>query len=333
MPEFNTFRGSKTSAITPSKTTKPLNATAVLIKVTHSGLCGTDVHYKSTDMVLGHEGAGTVEKIGDKVTLFKVGDRVGWGYEHHSCGHCKQCLTGFETFCAEREMYGASNFDQGSFATHAVWNEDFVFKIPDEIDSAHAAPLMCGGATVYNAMASNGVKSTDVVGVIGVGGLGHLAIQFAASMGCEVVVFSGTDSKKDEATRLGASKFYAAKGVKDLTTVCKERMDHLFVTTAQQPDWDLYLPVMEKRGTIHPLTVSEGDLKIPYMPILEMGLRVQGNLVAARQVHKDMLAFSARHGVKPIIEEFKLDKKGIEQAFDKLESGKMRYRGVLVAST
>jgi D-arabinose 1-dehydrogenase-like Zn-dependent alcohol dehydrogenase len=185
------------------------------------------------------------------------------------------------------------------------------------------------GATVFNALQMYGAKSTDRVGVIGVGGLGHLAIQFAAKMGCEVVVFSGTDSKKEEAMKLGAGEFYATKGVKELKIT--KPINHLLVTASAQPDWNLYLPIMAPGGSIFPLSVSEGDLSVPYMPLLQKSLRIQGSLVAAREIHREMLEFAAFHSIKPIVQTFHLDKDGIDEAFKTLEDGKMRYRGVLVA--
>jgi len=258
----------------------------------------------------------------------RKGDSVGWGYVHNSCNHCKQCLTGHETLCPERAMYGAADLDQRSFASHAVWKADYIFKIPSAIPREFAAPLMCGGATVFNALQSFGAKSTDRVGIIGVGGLGHLAIQFASKMGCQVVVFSSTDSKKEEAIRLGADEFIATKGVKELAA--SKPINHLLVTTSFQPDWKQFLPVMAPGGTVYPLTVSEGDLTIPYMPFLAGELRVQGGLVAAREVHREMLEFAAHHKIRPIIEQFPMSAEGITEAMKKLEDGKMRYRGVVV---
>lgn len=257
------------------------------------------------------------------------GDSVGWGYIHSTCMECKQCLTGHETLCPQRKMYGEANLDQGSFGSHAVWKEAFLFKIPSGMDRRDAAPLMCGGATVFSALQQFGAKSTDRVGVIGIGGLGHLAIQFAAKMGCDVVVFSSTESKREEAMRLGASEFFATKDVKELKIGAG--IDHLFVTTSQQPDWELFLPIMSPGGTVYPLTVSGGDLKLPYMGFLAQELRIQGSLVAARQVHREMLGFAARMGIRPIVETFEMSENGIEECMTKLEEGKMRYRGVLVA--
>lgn len=224
-------------------------------------------------------------------------------------------------------MYGRADLDQGSLASHAVWNEGFLYHVPENMKSEHAAPLMCGGATVFNALQLYGVRSTDTVGVIGVGGLGHLAIQFAAKMGCHVTVFSGTESKKEEAIKLGARDFYATKDAKELKVDVK--IDHLLVTTSRQPDWNLFLNVMAPSGTIYPLSVSEGNLSLPYMPIILNGLRIQGSLVAPRQIHREMLEFAAQHGIKPIVQIFPLSVDGIESAFAALEKGSMRYRGVL----
>lgn len=152
-------------------------------------------------------------------------------------------------------------------------------------------------------------------------------------MGCEVVAFSGTHSKEQEARSLGAREFVAAK---DINTKAGQKLDirplnHLLVTTSAQPDWALYLPAMAPGGTIYPLGVSEGDLVIPYMPIIQKGLRIQGCLVAARNVHNKMLEFAAFHGIKPMIEKFTLDKAGVEEAFKRLDKGSLRYRAVLVA--
>ena len=328
MGNYTVYKGSKDGKIIKSTASREVGPDKVLVEVTHSGLCGTDIHYKTADMALGHEGAGIVKQIGKDVTTLKEGDRVGWGYLHDACGHCKQCLTGEETFCPNRALYGEADFDQGSFATAAVWKADYLFKIPEEISQEHAAPLMCGGATVFNVLQKFGVKSTDRVGIIGIGGLGHLAIQFAAAMGCQVVVFSGSDSKREEALRLGATEFYAMKGRDKLEV--KEKINHLLVTTSAQPDWSLFLPIMAPSSTIYPISVSGDDLKIPYMPILANGLRVQGSLVAAREIHIEMLLFAAKHNIRPITQTYDMNLDGINKAFADLEGGNMRYRGVLV---
>jgi D-arabinose 1-dehydrogenase-like Zn-dependent alcohol dehydrogenase len=224
-------------------------------------------------------------------------------------------------------MYGLANLDQGSFASHAVWRESFLFKIPDAMTDADAAPLMCGGATVFNALHTYGIKPTDRVGVVGVGGLGHLAIQFAAKMGCDVVVFSGSDSKKDEALKLGATEFVSMKGKTELDI--GRKLNALLVTTSFNPDWKIMLPVMAPTSIIFPLTVTDSNFEIPQMGLIAGGITVQGSVVAARAVHRHMLEFAALHGIKPILMEFPMTEEGIEEAMSTLRDGNMRYRGVL----
>ncbi|KAK5164804.1 uncharacterized protein LTR77_009468 [Saxophila tyrrhenica] len=329
MPSFTVFKGSKDGSIKKSQTSKPeLKGDQVQLKVTASGLCGTDLHYREGDMVLGHEGVGIIEAVGPDVKYMKKGDRVGWGYEHDSCGHCKECLTGAETYCPDRQMYGEADLDQGSFAHGAVWREAFLFPIPDGLSDAAAAPLQCGGATVFNALYTNGIKPTETVGIMGVGGLGHLAIQFASKMGCDVVVLSGSDRKKDEALKLGAKEFIATKDKKELSV--PRKLDRLLVTTSAQPEWEKLIPILAPRATIHPISIAGGNFEIPYMPLVLNGLRVQGSVVAARAVHQQMLEFAALHKIEPIMEKFPMTEKGIAEAMEKLNNGQMRYRGVLI---
>ncbi|KAI9881550.1 MAG: hypothetical protein M1830_000114 [Pleopsidium flavum] len=328
--DFNVFKGSEDGKIVKGSAHRDkLNGDECLVQTTHSGVCGTDEHYRHKSMTLGHEFAGVVKTIGPNVTTLKVGDNVGYGYLHDSCGHCQECLTGRETFCPGRVVYGYGDLDQGSFSSHSIRREAFLFKIPAGVKNEDAAPLMCGGATVFNVLDMYNVRPMDRVGIIGVGGLGHLAIQFASKMGCEVVVFSGTQSKRAEALRLGAKEFYATNGATELKP--EKLIDHLLVTTSAQPDWALYLPVMAPSGVIYPLSVSQGDLKVPYMPLIANGLRIQGSLIAPRAIHNRMLEFAAFHGIKPIIQQFPLTVDGITEAMQTLNDGKIRYRGVLVA--
>lgn len=280
-------------------------------------------------MVLGHEGVGIVQSLGPFVKYLQKGDRVGWGYETDSCGHCIECLDSAEIYCKERSIYGGdASQDQGSFATHAVLREAFLHPIPESMSDEHAAPLQCGGATVYTSL--QGVKPTDTIGIMGVGGLGHLAIQFAAKMGCRVVVLSGSDRKRDEATRLGAHRFLAAK---DLTAQLGHDtwlLDRLVVTTSVQPEWEKILPLMAPRSRIYPISASAGNLEIPYMPLLLNGIAVQGALVASRGAHRQMLQFASFHNIAPVIEKFSMDEEGITEAMDRLEKGNIHFRAVLV---
>ncbi|KAF8878827.1 hypothetical protein CPB85DRAFT_1498560 [Mucidula mucida] len=225
------------------------------------------MHVLPTGCALGHEGAGYVEEIGPSCkTDWKVGERVGWGYIHHTCGKCRQ--------------------------------------IPDGLSNENAAPLMCGTC-----------KPTNRIGIVGIGGLGHLTIQFAAKMGCDIVVFSETESKRQEAIAMGAR-------VEDFNTLgLPKPLDTLIVTTATLPDWDNYFKLLSVNCTIIPLTGSE-DLTLH-------GYTVVGTILAGRSMHEAMLAFAARNQVNPIIEKFPLTKAGVEEAVERLQSGRMRYRGAL----
>ncbi|KAI1410872.1 GroES-like protein [Hypoxylon sp. FL1857] len=326
---FTVFKGDKSGAPKKATTTKSqdLIGDKVLVKVTASGLCGTDLHYRTEDMVLGHEGVGVVEATGPGCTYLKKGDRVGWGYEHDSCGHCQQCLTGAETYCPERAMYAYADRDQGSFASHAIWREAFLFKLPDELSDEDAAPLQCGGATVFHALHAYNALPTETVGIMGVGGLGHLAIQFAAKMGCRVIVLSGTESKKAEAMRLGAHEFVATGDGKELKV--SQPLNRLLVTTSAQPNWDQLIPILAPGATIHPLTVAGGNFQIPYMPLLAGAITVQGSVVASRYVHQRMLEFAALHKIKPVVQTFPMTEAGIQEAMEKLEKGQIYFRAVL----
>ena len=173
------FKGTPSGKIIEAKGgTRQLRPNDVVIDIVYSGLCGTDLHYRKADMVLGHEGVGVVSQVGSEVRNFKVGDRAGWGYNHKSCGYCDHCFEGWDTLCSERTMYGVKDLDFGSFGDRAVIDADYVHKIPEGMDLRSAGPFQCGGSTVYGAIVHAGVKANDRVGVLGLGGLGHLAVQY-----------------------------------------------------------------------------------------------------------------------------------------------------------
>lgn len=330
MPSFKVYKGSA-EGIQEGQTTKPeLIGDQVFVKISASGLCGTDLHYRAAGIVLGHEGAGVVQQIGPDVKHFKVGDRVGWGYQANSCGLCEQCLGGNEEYCSDREIYGEANLDQGSFGEAVVWREAFLFKTPDNILDTDAAPLMCGGATVWSALHKYGLSSTSTVGIIGVGGLGHLAIQFASKLGMNVVVLSTNESKKDEALKLGANSFVNTSGAEAID-IGPKKLDALIVTASVDIKWETYMPLLSPQAMILPLTVHFGNFSMPAFPMIGNGLRIQGTVIASRLELKRMLDFASRHNIRPVTMLFPLNKVGIEDSIKTLNDGKMRYRGVLVA--
>ncbi|KAF5005714.1 hypothetical protein FDECE_7875 [Fusarium decemcellulare] len=208
----------------------------ILIRVTHSGVCHTDITFcqMGAPIALGHEGVGVVEGVGSLVTQFKIGDRAGGGFHRDACGHCKYCLSGRDIYCYERVIFGEGDFDNGTFGNYYIGKETFLHKIPDTLASEHAAPLQCAGATVYAALKAT-VTANKRVGILGIGGLGHLAIQYADKMGAEVVVYSTSASKEAEARQLGATEFRLINTMFDEVTA---PIDVLVVSGTKYPDWD-----------------------------------------------------------------------------------------------
>ena len=230
---YSIFRGADGNAKQSKAATPALEPLQVLVKITHSGLCATDAMLLPSGVALGHEGVGNVVAVGKDVTQLKIGDRVGGGFLRKSCGHCKYCLSGKDVYCYDREIIGFADQDNGTLADYYIGTETYVYKIPEGLDSADAAPLQCAGATVYDALVDL-VKPASRVGIIGIGGLGHLAIQYADKLGGTVVVFSTSPNKEDEARRFGASEFYL---VSELDKV-KEPVDVL-VIAGGQPDYSM----------------------------------------------------------------------------------------------
>ncbi|EPE34004.1 GroES-like protein [Glarea lozoyensis ATCC 20868] len=299
----------------------------ILLKITHASLCGTDVHFLTSGIALGHEGVGIVEKIGSEVTQFKVGDRAGAGYVRNSCGTCSYCLKGQDVWCHERSAYGEKDHNTGTFGTHYIGNETFLHRIPDSLASEHAAPLQCAGATVYTAITSV-AKPGDRVGILGIGGLGHLAIQFASKLGYETVVFSSSARKEEEARGFGASEFVVLGEAEKVSAP----VDVLIVAGSKYPDWEKFMQknILARTGTIVPLSAPAENFNLPSTPMFFNGYNLHSSLVAHRHVHDEMLAFAAAQGVKPAIETFAFSEEGFAEAYQKLKEGGMRYRGVLV---
>lgn len=229
------YQGISGSAQLVSLPLPALKPDEILLKITHTGLCGTDLHAINYGSVIGHEGAGVVVRIGSSVTAFRIGDRAGGGFLRNSCGNCKYCLTGQEIWCHDRDIFLETNSSRlnGTLATYYIGVETFLYKIPEGMQSEHAAPLMCAGATVYAALVKY-VKAGDRVGVVGIGGLGHLAIQFASKMGAEVVVFSSTGEKEGEAKAFGAGEFVLSGEPGKVSSP----VDVLLLTGSGYPDWE-----------------------------------------------------------------------------------------------
>lgn len=213
-------------------------------------------------------------------------------------------------------------------STARIIDSDLIVRIPGEIPSLHAAPLMCAGASTFEALHAAGVNAESHVGVLGVGGLGHMAILFAKAMGCEVTAISQTESKKDDARSLGADHFVLASS--DMKTDDKGGgIDILLITSSTVPNLKTFLPLLARRATIVLMTIQGESIEVPYMDFVLPGHRLIASTECGRENWKRMLDFVVEKGIVPWVEEFEISEKGIERAFERLEGGEMRYRGVL----
>ncbi|CAG9954514.1 unnamed protein product [Clonostachys rosea f. rosea IK726] len=326
---YTVFRGGPEGKISQAKVTRVLQDHEVFIETTHSGLCGTDEHYLKCGQVLGHEGIGIVRQVGSCVQSVQRGDRVGFGYTHEICGVCDNCATGWDQYCRNQKQYGFHDLDNGTFSHNAVWDAKCVYKIPDGYKSVYAAPLMCAGATVWTVLSEYGVLPTQRVGVMGIGGLGHLAIKLAAAMGCEVVVLSSSEAKRQEAMDYGASEYHVFR-CGDKPPVDFKPLKHLLLCGSASVDYLSLIPLMDTHGSIYPLTVAFEPVPIPLLDLVWKGVKIQGSLVASRHSIRTLLDFAARKNIKPTIMTFPLDACGIETAMQQLREGQIRYRAVLI---
>jgi len=331
--DFTVFKGSSDGSIVEAKGHRELKPTEVAIKITSCGVCGTDEHYLQADQGLGHEGVGTITALGEAVSHvsdFAVGDVVGMGWWHKVCGRCKACLAGHQNSCEVVTNFGSADQDQGCFGTACVWDVSTLYKIPSGMKAEDAGPMMCGGATVWEPLYTGGLQPGDRVGILGVGGLGHLAIQFAAKMGFEPVVFSTSADKEQEAKKFGAKEFHCTKNNMEQLANKVEKVNMLLVTANVIPQLRDYLPFLAKRASVYPLTVGMEALPFSSLDLIGSQLKIVGSACASTGSIKLMLQFAADNGIKPQTEKFSMSKQGIEEAMKKLRDGKMRYRGVLV---
>lgn len=241
--------------------------------------------------------------------------------------------------------------DQGAFGDYRIIDARFAYKIPEAVSSLDAGPFMCAGASVYEALDAAGTKPSDRVGVVGIGGLGHMAILFARAMGCGVTALTSNigenNEKARDAFKLGADEVRALHGYHGPITASTDSSKNwvsygidpekgplrlinvLIVCSNELPVWSKMLPLLDRRASILLMSIQEQPLVMPYMPFILPGHRIIASTEASRRNHIDMLTFVAKNKIKPWIETFPMTDAGLKEAFEKLESGKMRYRGVL----
>ena len=332
MTEFKAFAASEAGAkLTPfSYNPGALDAHEVEIKVSSCGLCHSDVSMINNDwrssqypLIPGHEIVGTVTAIGDHVSHLKVGQTVGVGWSSHSCGHCGQCLSGAQQRCPKLTTTIAGH---GGFADRVRVQAIWAIPLPDGMDARGAGPLFCGGITVFAPMMDFGLKPTDRVGVIGIGGLGHLALQFARAWGCEVTAFTSSTDKMDELSDLGAHHVVHSRDKAALKPL-RGHFDMIISTVNVSLNWPAYLSTLAPQGTLVTVGAVDEPMGIPAFSLIGGQKSVAGSDTGAPHMVAKMLEFCARHDIKPMVDYFKME--DVNDAITHLKDGKARYRIVL----
>ena len=308
-----------------------LGLNEVEIDISHCGVCHSDLHLIANDwgisqypFIPGHEIIGTVTAVGTEVRSLEIGQRVGLGWQSNSCGHCEWCMKGMENLCAASE--GTCVHRHGGYADRVRANARFVVPIPDALSSETTAPLLCGGITVYNPMRVNGVNPSSRVGVVGIGGLGHLAIQFARVFGAEVTAFSTSVAKEEEARALGAHHFVNTRESKALKDVAGSQ-DFIITTVNADQDWSTFIQALRPNGTFWFVGVPPSPVSVHAFPLIAGQRTIGGSPVGSPSRIREMLDVAARHGVKATTELFPMSK--ANEAIDKVRKSKVRYRAVL----
>ena len=303
----------------------------VEIEVEFCGICHSDLsmihnHWGITQfpIVPGHEVVGRIAAVGGRVSMVAVGQRVGLGWYSQSCMNCESCMSGDHNLCLQAQPTMIGRF--GGYADKVRAHEAWVTPLADSMDPAKVSPLFCGGVTVFDPLVQFGISPTDRVGVIGVGGLGHLAIQFMHAWGCEVTAFSTHANKAAEAQHLGAAHFVNSQDPQALAAVANS-FDFIISTVNVDLDWGLYISALRPKGRLHTVGILPSPIPVPAFPIILGQKTISGSPVGSPITVKKMVDFAARHHIEPITEVFNFSQ--VNEALAHLDSGKARYRIVL----
>ena len=303
----------------------------VEIAITHCGICHSDLHLISNDwgisqypFIPGHEVVGTIAAAGAAVQNLKEGQRVGLGWQSNSCGQCEWCIRGLENLCPTSG--GTCVHRNGGYADSVRATSRFVFPIPDALDSERTAPLLCAGITVYNPLRNHGINPSSRVGIVGIGGLGHLAIQFARVFGAHVTAFSTSASKEEEARSFGAHHFVNTRESKAMREVSGTQ-DFILTTVNADQDWATFIQSLRPTGTLCFVGVPPSPVAMHAFPLIS-GLRaITGSPTGSPHRLREMLDVAARHNVQAQTERFPMSK--ANEAIEKVKKSKVRYRAVL----
>ncbi|MBP1968580.1 putative zinc-type alcohol dehydrogenase-like protein [Virgibacillus natechei] len=322
---------------------RDLDTRDVLIEIKYAGICHSDIHTAHGEwgpvnypLVPGHEIAGIVTDVGPEVTKYKVGDRAGVGCMVDSCGECENCRKGEEQYClngkvdtyAAVDKYG--EYTQGGYSTHIVVTEDFVLRIPDNIELDAAAPLLCAGITTYSPLNHWEAGPDKKIAVVGMGGLGHMAVKIAHAMGAEVTVLSQTLNKKEDGFSFGAKDYHATSNPETFEKLAGS-FDLIINTVSANIDMDAYLSLLTLDGTIINVGAPAEALSLSVFSLIGQRRSFAASMIGGIRETQEMLDFCAKHDIAPKIEVISADQ--IDQAYERVLASDVKYRFVIDIST
>ncbi|PLY00590.1 MAG: alcohol dehydrogenase [Desulfuromonas sp.] len=303
----------------------------VEIDVEYCGICHSDLSMLDNEwgmsqypLIPGHEVVGTVAATGSAVTALQPGQKAGLGWHAGYCMTCSTCMSGDHNMCSDAQ--GTIIGHHGGFADKIRAQAASVVPLPDGIDLESAGPLFCGGVTVFNPLLQFDVQATDKVGVIGIGGLGHMAILFASAWGCEVTAFTSSQAKQKEAKEMGADHVVDSRD-KDAVAAIAGQLDLIISTVNVKLDWNTYLSTLKPRGRLHFVGATLDPLDVGVFSLIPAQRSISGSPVGSPVTIAKMLEFAARNQIRPVVETYRFDQ--VNEAIERLRSGKARYRVVL----
>ena len=303
----------------------------VEVKITHCGVCHSDIHLINNDWGLskypfipGHEIVGTVTGVGSEVTDRTLGERVGIGWQADSCGICEWCRQGDEHLCAKAQPTCVGR--NGGYADAIRVNAKFAIPVPEGLESENVAPLLCAGITVYSPLRNWLARPSSHVGVVGIGGLGHLGLQFARAFWCEVTAFSTSKDKEAEARELGAHNFVNTRENGEIKKAAGS-LDLILSTVSADQDFQSFVGLLRPKGTLVVLGASPSPMQIAAFSLIGGQKAIAGSPSGSPRDLHEMLGVAARHKVKAITEKFAM--KDANKAVEKVKKNQVRYRAVL----
>lgn len=310
----------------------------VLIRIKYCGVCHSDIHSVRGEwgrahypMVPGHEIIGVIEKIGSRVSRHGIGDVVGVGCMVNSCGRCHECLAHHQQFCTDGVIYTYNsvekdgNITQGGYANNIVVDQKFVLSIPSHLSQAQAAPLLCAGITTYSPLRHWNIQPQDKVGIVGLGGLGHMAVKFARAMGAEVIVLTTSPHKVEDAKRLGAHEALVSSETKSLLKH-QNSFDFILDTVSAPHPLDMYLNLLKREKTLCMVGLSPSPHAIHSFSLVSQK-NLSGSLIGGIEETQEMLNFCGQHGITSDIELINIQQ--INEAYERVLRGDVKYRFVI----